>query len=849
MKLKIVIIFACFSMGASSVRAQPSAEQILSTDLAIPSYAAFEDKVLSLVEEGKRIELSSVTPESRAQASNLYNRLLTLLEVYRPYPALSRLNIGFSEAYDLLKKLSEKFSLGNIQEEFIEPDIYRAGYLQYSRVSSGTLQKIALQDIALNPASGRDDMRFLNDIASGEGPATQTEAFLKRPFLRAAVEQFLQKTPIPTNLIGPIIGREKSLPDYDVFYHAQATIYVLFQDIITEVLKYTAQHKEDPLFYYLRIPDQAGTHQVLADILKKGFNTDHDPRIRNLLLSVNLSLFGNILEPGESTIDYFVKNISINSPYGKRPLAFVQGLLQDLDLSVESTFIDELADLYGKYLSATNGNLLQIFIPKDKVNDYVYLSFPYGVPLNCSALGSDARWKGCSWNYPLYPIRIKDAQGKVVQSYDLTTIDPRSYLDIYRNHPTAIMVDNMDAIQARILLTSDFLLNPASGAKIYRYMITDSQKLAAYKKELKDIIERMMSSLQSKQLVASRKSMTEPLSKQLALTTSRQYEKAVEDLLGQGERLLAADATVENSQKALDVYVRLSAIQEAYSDRYGTEKEGQKGQEIVGLSFYEEDSDAVLSALTFKFDLETVSPYQRWKLNQRALWQAKGIDSPSAQKIALLNSWSIFSLLRRDKDALYSYNFLREFSNLSPVFKFSQIDLGWLADQDYRVWKEEKQKGYTAETPLYKKINNLIPAIFTYMELYEKHPYSSDFGKRLLYLYNFLRELLHVPKVSSAANINMRWLAKEDYKASKEDEMDSFKRLGIVDPAEQKRLLTDTLNRFLSAALKAPDDRYLRQRALNSYNLLREIEHLPPFQSWEDMLKLSGINKLLTNKS
>ncbi len=808
MKFKMLIL-SLLSISLSSAFGQTTVQEIISTDFAAPSYKVFEEKVLPLIEAGKKLESLPVTSSNKAAADNLYRRLLTFLEVYQRYSPTADWRLALSEAYDLLDNLSQKFSL----QSHFEP--------------------ILVNEVAVEDSNYLKNVDTLRNIPL-KGAATQTEAFLKRPNLRAEVLDSLEYQEIPQNLVLSAISKEREHASYDVFYHAEATIYALFQDIVTEVLKYAAQSKADSPFYYLRIPGASSSNEILSNLLKKGFSIDHDPRIRNLLLSVNLSLFGNAKDESESTMQYFLDGTSINSPYGKNPRSFIAGVVADLGLIIDLQFVDQLTALYEKYLISDTGSLLQIFIPKDKVNDYVYLSLPYGLPVNCMALGGNDIWKNCSFytqETKLERITLKDAQGKIIRSYNTQEIDAKTYLDIYKNHPAAIPVDVMDMIQGRILLTDDFLLNPSSGVKIYRYMTIDPNKLESYKKELRAIVARMMETARSKSSISEPR-RDEPLSKQLALTTPREYEKATESLLKKGQELLLADPTVENVKKAHDFFIRLSTMQKVYGPLYGADVDSQ--QKDSGELFYQNDVEKLLNALAFKFGLNDISPYTLWKQKKVEEWNlSRNFDNLSQRKLDLLESIGRFGrfdpehILKTQK-VLYSYNFLRELSGLKPVLDFSAIDFAWLGAQDYQLWKDATQ---TVKKDM--SIDSLVTLIFTFLDLYEISPIY--FEIKTLHEYNYLRDLLHVPRAQSVKQISIPWLKKVQYKYWKKHQESLFQSTNTP-TSQQKSTLRDQV---LLSLKDAPSNSFRQREALYRYNFLRELEHLPPVQSWTDIDKAS----------
>ncbi len=74
----------------------------------------------------------------------------------------------------------------------------------------------------------------------------------------------------------------------------------------------------------------------------------------------------------------------------------------------------------------------------------------------------------------------------------MRTIDPKTYLEIYRSYPQAIFYNDMNKIQGRLLISHDFLLNPESGVKIYTYNTMTDEQRVNFKKELTALVTSVL---------------------------------------------------------------------------------------------------------------------------------------------------------------------------------------------------------------------------------------------------------------------------------------------------------------------------------------------------------------------
>ena len=178
------------------------------------------------------------------------------------------------------------------------------------------------------------------------------------------------------------------------------------------------------------------------------------------MLCANLALFGNSNSWYECTFFYFVNNANIMPPslYG-----CLQGFIDTFKF--DQKYINGLMDL-ANMVATQEGLLYQIFIPKNKVDQYAYLSYVGTAP----------------WNKLINASYFDTTKNRHVAMSPI--------LEQYCNDPLSI--PEIDRIQARILLSQDLLLNPKSGIKVYRYTTLDEKTDEMYQSKLKNILNEMV---------------------------------------------------------------------------------------------------------------------------------------------------------------------------------------------------------------------------------------------------------------------------------------------------------------------------------------------------------------------
>src|SRR5438045_1108057 len=182
--------------------------------------------------------------------------------------------------------------------------------------------------------------------------------------------------------------------------------------------------------------------------------------------------------------------------------AMYESIMDEFGLSYQ--YVGELMKLV-KLLEAKQQSLLQIFVPKNLIDDIGYLAWTKGIPAHQGSIDwvkkirfktkgskgigrilSDLKhnFKNKQEKDPLFRDMLKDLEE------DAFSID--DYLTKCCNDPSS--VPNMNEVQARLIFTDDILLNPSSGVKMYRYSGVPYRKMQEYKKRFDALIKQMVQS-------------------------------------------------------------------------------------------------------------------------------------------------------------------------------------------------------------------------------------------------------------------------------------------------------------------------------------------------------------------
>ena len=297
-----------------------------------------------------------------------------------------------------------------------------------------------------------------------------------------------------------VLNQERKMKDgYYAFYHAQNSKIGLLSDVITAIRKWLKLRLGSP-GVELRIKSpfeqgsiEQGSISAFLDWGRKKMKEEMggpmwvDHLLRDEVLAINFSPFGNTYSDGESTLHFFISSKSIMK-------GDVGSLVRDIvfkGLHLPERYIQALASLHERYMQpSTGGNLLQIFIPKEKVDDFVYLCTKFGKP--CGKHNCGPKFYDKKTNIPMtisrylyeYTNNPRSLGRPFHKSYMcgqfLTQLKDKS--ELYKN---------INCLQGRILFFPAFF-SPDSGVKIFQYNFVSEENKKEYKQGLQKIINQMM---------------------------------------------------------------------------------------------------------------------------------------------------------------------------------------------------------------------------------------------------------------------------------------------------------------------------------------------------------------------
>ncbi len=284
------------------------------------------------------------------------------------------------------------------------------------------------------------------------------------------------------NLINTAINRELDFQeDYYVFYHGQKLEFMLMQDLFTKLYEVLLKKTLND-FFILRVPNEEFKQfkkikKFVRHYKKTGeFDSgriDHKDFVKTNLLSVNPSLFSNKERPTSCSFYYFLN--SRNSSY-TNTMNFIKNIFEFFKIQKlyekYQPQLQNLEYLLSGYSYQKTGLLLQIFIPKEKINDLAYMAKPGG--------------------NLYYPYQFILPTPKVFDDLNNYQQNIFSSFATYIN-PVAMI----DKIQLR-LLVNDQLLDPANGCIMFRYF-NETANVKEYQKQLNKLMALIAKDLKKKE--------------------------------------------------------------------------------------------------------------------------------------------------------------------------------------------------------------------------------------------------------------------------------------------------------------------------------------------------------------
>ncbi|HSC25099.1 MAG TPA: hypothetical protein VLB80_02680 [Candidatus Babeliales bacterium] len=367
-------------------------------------------------------------------------------------------------------------------------DINVSGRLALGKEESSQLERDAT-----------NDMENEEIVALKSDRYTQTEAHLQLENIRKLIRKNYQVEPY-LGLIATVLANEAKYKNtHYAFYNTTSNVWRLAQDLYTRLYAYENPIDVKKDFKFLRFGNEAinsTAQSFLINELKSKGLVDDNTETGAILLSVNLSLFGNVGFPGECSWEYFVKPQGHKTP--DREL--YENMMDRFGLS--HNYIDELISLVNIY-DTKEDTIIQVLVPQDKIDEIGYLAWVKGIP----AHGDTINWilknaKSKSFTRHVSPLmeKLTDKFAKekntnplykdMMEGIEEGEFSLASFLKIYRNTPWKIK--EINDVTGRLLFTPNVLLNPESDVKFYRFSMVEQDKLRAYNRKLNIIIDKLI---------------------------------------------------------------------------------------------------------------------------------------------------------------------------------------------------------------------------------------------------------------------------------------------------------------------------------------------------------------------
>ncbi len=372
------------------------------------------------------------------------------------------------------------------------------------------------------PALSTDDLEIANQLfeqveqAKKEGHSlTQSQAQMSVVPIQNKIKK-LPKLATYKDIIHQAFEKEQEFKATHYVFYTAIPYMRLFQDITRKLfqikigkigalkeksfqfIRYT---HDDPT--YSRYPDV--TTFLIHELEQNGIIDDNETRLKTILVSTNLAFFGNAGLEGESTYNYFIS-----------PQVWARAKKEWLESCLKSFGYDPIwAEKFLALQELTKtetGDLFQIFIPKNLVNQIGYISWRQGIPFDLTFIKNvfDRTLLTMSPVDQIYAKEINERLATIKQKWkerDPATVSLveqlinnvksgkyhlTPFLELYKLKPIALKYLNY--YQARLLITNELLLNPLSGINIFRYSTLSKENELKYKQELNALISHMTQS-------------------------------------------------------------------------------------------------------------------------------------------------------------------------------------------------------------------------------------------------------------------------------------------------------------------------------------------------------------------
>ena len=371
-------------------------------------------------------------------------------------------------------------------------------------------------------------------VAAVSGPVrsdeyVQTEAHLQLDAVKEKMSKFIMRVPedpnkperpltpnqIVTpllNIVAAVIDKEVELKNsHYVFYNASNNEWRVPQDLYKKLY-----------IHYKKIPSQLNDFAFVRfgqgktikaqdflneNIAQWGGINDNIGEVRDVVMSVNLALFGNVGFPGECTWNYFIEAKSHRWPFPQNYFEILKAFDVTYDIELLAKEAQSLSEMLIK--ASPEQTLFQFCIPQNKVDDVAYVSWILGFPAHPKSM---ELVEGLLEGKPRVGTFTGPAVKSVMRRFKNEKDNPvykelvelaaagefgiSGFMESMRNDP--FKIPNLNETQGRILVTNEIFKNPALGAKIFTYFTTPDNIQADYMSKLNSLVQKIISAEASK---------------------------------------------------------------------------------------------------------------------------------------------------------------------------------------------------------------------------------------------------------------------------------------------------------------------------------------------------------------
>lgn len=316
------------------------------------------------------------------------------------------------------------------------------------------------------------------------------------------------------NLVTAIINKEAAFKNnYCVFYQATSNRWRVPQDIYKQLYihyKKPGSQLEDFEFVRFAGAKSIDVQEFLTTKIEElGGVDDNRPEIRDVVMSVNLYLFGNVGFPGECTWNYFLENKSHRWPVATNYYDVIKAF--DVTYNIETLAQEalKLSEMLDK--AAPEQTIFQFFVPNKIVDNVAYLSWLLGFPAHKKSV---EQMEKVLEGKPMVGAFTGPAVKGVMKQYKQNKNDPvykelaqnaadgafgvSGFVKALTSDPFAMKDYNINETQARLLVTNDAFKNPALGVKIFTYSTTPQNVEQQYNQQVKALAQKIIAAESSK---------------------------------------------------------------------------------------------------------------------------------------------------------------------------------------------------------------------------------------------------------------------------------------------------------------------------------------------------------------